>query len=274
MIFLLKILIFLNSLIFSQITNDYKKMIEQALEMQEQINLSRDIRIERISGSVKIVSDEGENTLTDNYQYPLESGDLIKTGYDGSAIVYIDNLAAIKIERNSEFEITDNYDEPVFTLNLGSLVAKVEKAVKKKFQFKIKTLQAVCAVRGTEFAIEQSKFSGESIFAVFDEGEIYIFPAEAEDDESKMIKLSKNSEVIFSPQSKNRRVTKISKMLRYKNNLADVKKRILTHKKLWKRFSDEQRVKYRNMLFKKKEINRKKTSPRAIKNKTQRKKDL
>jgi hypothetical protein len=256
---ILKILIIFNSLSFSQDINEYKKKMQQALQLQDQINSQRDIRIERISGNVKVISAEGEEKdLKNNYQYPLESGDIIKTGYDGSAMIYIDNIAAMKLDRNSEFEITDNSNEPVFSLNFGSLISKVEKFVKKKIQFKIKTIQAVCAIRGTEFAVEHSKLSGESIFAVFDEGELSIFPIDAEDDETKAIKLLKNSEVVFSNQTKNRRVTKISRMSRYRNNFMDIRKRFLSHKKNWKRFTNEQRIKYRNLLFmKKNELNSK-----------------
>jgi hypothetical protein len=227
-------------------------MIEQALETHQAQNIFRDIRIERIDGSVRIITPDGmETDLNDNYQYPLESGDIIKTGYNGTAIVYIDNIAAINIDRNSEFEVSDNSNEPVFTLNFGSIISKVEKMLKQKFQFKIKTIQAVCAVRGTEFAIEHSKLTGESVFGVFDEGEIVVYPGE-EEDETKAIRVSKNSEVVLSNQTKNQRVVRISRMLRYKNFLTNLRKKMIIHKKRWKRFKENERIKYRNMLFMKK----------------------
>jgi hypothetical protein len=240
----------LNSISLAQKIDDYKKMLEQVLETHQA--QFRDIRIERIDGSVRIITPDGmETDLNDNYQYPLESGDIIKTGYNGTAIVYIDNIAAINIDRNSEFEVSDNSNEPVFTLNFGSIISKVEKMLKQKFQFKIKTIQAVCAVRGTEFAIEHSKLTGESVFGVFDEGEIVVYPGE-EEDETKAIRVSKNSEVVLSNQTKNQRVVRISRMLRYKNFLTNLRKKMIIHKKRWKRFKENERIKYRNMLFMKK----------------------
>lgn len=254
-IFLTVFLVF-NSYLFSQKEDDqmlqYRKLMEQALKYSENLNQNIDLRIERLRGSVKVISNTEEQTdLLDNYQYPLEVGDTIKTGPDGTVDIYINDIGVIRIEKNSEFEVEDISDELIFSLNFGSLVSKIEKTLKKKFSVKIRTPSAVCGIRGTEFAIEHSKFNNESIFGVFDEGELIVWQGEEESDENA-IKISKNSEVIINPQSKRQRVVKMQKLLRFKNYLLQSKQKLLLYKKRWKRFDDTTKQKYRNMLFKKK----------------------
>lgn len=233
--------------------NKYKKMMEEALKMEGNAsNHAIDIRVERVNGSVSILTVNGEEiALTDNYQYPLEAGDMVKTGYDGYANIYINNIGIINIQRNSEFEITDPSSDIIMTLSIGSIVSKIENLIKQKMSLKIKTPQAVIGVRGTEFAIEYSKFSKEVIAGVFDEGEISVYPGESED-ENKLIKVSKNMEVSVTPDSKRNRVLPLSRLLKYRSTIALAKKNLLLHKKKWKRFNEFQRQKFRESLFKKK----------------------
>ncbi|MGC8728290.1 MAG: FecR domain-containing protein [Elusimicrobiales bacterium] len=234
--------------------NQYKKMLDQALKMQESQNASSgamDIRIERIGGNVKVITSyEEEADLTDNYQYPLEAGDTIKTGYDGYANIYINNIGVIRLERNTEMEITEPSNDMVFSLFLGSVVSKMESLNKSKMSLKIKTPSALVAVRGTEFAAEYSKFQDETSAAVFDEGEVVLYPGENED-EAKAIKITKNSETSLTSSSKRVKVTKLSKFLKYKRSLTEAKKNLIAHKKKWKKFDNEHRQKFREALFKK-----------------------
>ncbi len=242
-----------SGLIFSQ--NDpsyYKKMIDEALKLQESQNqLHADIRIERIKGIVKIItSDEKEIELKDNLQYPLESGDIIKTGYDGETYIYINNTGVIKIERNTELEITETFSPSIFTLFTGAIISKIEKLKNQLAAIKIKTPSAVIGVRGTEFAITHTKFGNKTVTGVFDEGEVAVYPGE-EENESTMIKLTKNTEVTISPETKRYKVTALLTLNTHKSKIFGIRKKLLTHKKKWKRFTEEQRMKFRQILYKK-----------------------
>jgi len=228
-------------------------MLDEALKMQEQQQGSgeMDIRIERVKGNVKIItSSEEEVSLTDNYQYPLEAGDVIKTGYDGYAQIFVNNIGIIGIDRNTEFEISEPSNDMIFTLDIGAIVSKFENLIKNKMSLKIKTPSAVIGIRGTEFGVEYSKFGEETTAGVFDEGEISVYPGETED-ENQAIKIGKNMEVSLNPSSKRAKVIKMAKLMKYRRNIIEARKNIIKHKKYWKRFDRLQRQKYREMLFKK-----------------------
>ncbi|MEF3280085.1 MAG: FecR family protein [Elusimicrobiota bacterium] len=248
-------LIFIHNFLFSQLyaqdISQYKKMIEEALKAQDSSGVDVDIRIERVTGDVKVVSQDGEEiSLTDSYQYPLEIGDIIKTGYNGGANIYIDNFGIIRLDRNSEFEVSDTSNDMIFTLNFGAIISKIEKLA-KKMTLKVKTPAAVCGIRGTEFAIEVSKLGGESSFGVFDEGEIHVYPGE-EENEQQVLKVLKNMEVMIDPKSKRQKIVKIQRMLKFKRYIIESKNKLITHKRNWKKFDLMQRQKYRELLFKRK----------------------
>ncbi|MGC8867835.1 MAG: FecR domain-containing protein, partial [Elusimicrobiales bacterium] len=181
---LLYVFLFLKSLSFSQNVNieDYRKMIEEALSRQQGDRGGRttEFRIERVGGSVEILSMGGEKAhLSNNYQYPLEVGDIIRVGYDGEANIYINNIGVIKVLRNTEFEISETQGEDILSLNYGSIVSRIER-FKNSYTFKVKTPSAICNIKGTQFAIEHNKLSRESIFGVIDEGEIEVYAGENE----------------------------------------------------------------------------------------------
>ncbi len=265
------ILFFLN-LSFSQNVNidDYKKMIEQALSTQqtERGGKMAELRIERVKGKVEI-SAMGEESvsLQDNYQYPVEVGDVIKVGYDGEVNIYIDNIGIIKLLRNTELEVSEAEGDHILLLAYGTIVSKIEKI--KKYTFKVKTPSALCSVKGTQFAVEHNKLSGESVFGVIDEGEIVVYPGEQES-ENNLYRVSKNQEIVINPSSKRWRVSNLSRLSIHRARLYAMKKTLLDHKKKWRRFTQSQIIKYRQKLFTKVKTdnkNFKKTDNKNLRNK-------
>jgi len=232
--------------------DQYKQMIEEALNSDSKSSaLSPDIRIERISGTVNIsTSYEEETTLSNNYQYPIETGDVIKTASDGAVNIYINNTGIIRLERNSEIEISDASNDIIFSLSSGIMIAKIER-LKERMTLRVKTPQALCVISGGEFAIEHTKFKNETVAGIFDEGEMKVYPGEDENEEN-LLKLSKNNEVSLSSDSRHKRVIKLSKLSSYKRYISDDKKRLINYKKKWKRFSASEKEKYRQSLFAKK----------------------
>lgn len=234
--------------VFSQTVQDYRKIIEQALSQQQSVSqYSFDVRIERANGSVEVISmGEEKAFLKDNYQYPVEAGDVIKTGYDGDAYLYINNFAALSIPRNTELEVTETQGELVFSLIYGSVVGRLEKNA--KIVLKIKTPSATSLVKGTQFAIEHIKLSAESVLGVIDEGEMEVYPL-SEENNTNLYKLSKNQEIVINPSSKRFKVSNISRLSKHKSKTLLIKKRLSLHKAKWKMFTNQERVKYRQKLF-------------------------
>lgn len=236
--------------LFSQTLQDYRKLLEEALSQQNLAQQRFDVRIERITGTVEVFSITGETAkLLDTYQYPVEVGDTIRTGYDGEANIYINNFAIIHLTRNSEIELTEIEREGIISLMYGTLLAKIEKT-KNRFLLKIKTPLALCNVKGTEFAVQHNKLSNESVFGVMDEGEIDVYPGEEEND-GNLYRVLKNQEITITPSTKRYKVGSLSKLLRYKSKIASIKKSFMTHKRKWKSFTQQERIKYRERLFSK-----------------------
>jgi hypothetical protein len=89
--------------------SQYKQMLEEALNSEGSTQHGdSDVRIERISGTVKVSNSyEKEVSLPNNYQYPLESGDTVKTASDCAAYIYINNGGIIRVGRNTEIELSN-----------------------------------------------------------------------------------------------------------------------------------------------------------------------
>lgn len=239
---------------FAQENVDYNALMEQAMKMQQYANSNIDVRIKRVSGDVKIKSSDSEDfvQIEDNAYYPLEVDDVIKTGSNGYAEIYFEDIGAIKIDRNTEIEVgsLDSSDTNLF-LKVGAVISKIQKSVKKKLSLSIKTPTAVCAIRGTEFAVEHSPFNNESIFGVFDEGVITVMPL-SDEKASEGLNIEKGNELIISPNSKRYKVTRLSRLSKHRAALIQIRKNINLYRTKWKRLSPEKREYLRNVLLKKK----------------------
>ncbi|RLD17620.1 MAG: hypothetical protein DRI36_03350 [Caldiserica bacterium] len=103
----------------------------------------------------------------------LYIGDIVRTGKDGSAeIVFSDgNIVELTPFSKLKIEKIDVEKGEKLELEIGGVLIKVEKGK----GFEIKTRHAVCAVRGTEFAVSVSKenthvgvFSGKILLRHYD----------------------------------------------------------------------------------------------------------
>jgi len=84
----------------------------------------------------------------------LYTGDIIRTGKKGKAEIVFTDGNIVELTPSSKLKIgkiTGNKQE--LNLNMGGVLIKV----KRGEGFQIATRHAVCAVRGTEFAVEVSK---------------------------------------------------------------------------------------------------------------------
>ncbi|GAB4030333.1 MAG: hypothetical protein Fur0012_06110 [Elusimicrobiota bacterium] len=267
---------------------EYKKLVEQLMKMKaegasaEQASSSQfEAVIRKTAGTVSVKSsDDSEfKSVDDSGYYPLDPDDTVKTGTDGYAEIYFSDRGLIKLNRNSEIEIRslEQEDSNIF-LKAGSLVAKFEKNLKKKFSLSLHTPTAVCAVRGTEFGAEYSLFNKESTFGVYDEGEIAVSQLDKEGKSQEEIKVDKGSEITLSPDTKRQRVVKLSRLAKYRPMLLEIRKRHPLYKKRWRPMDRVRREKMRALLMKRKsrieeEEQVKKPEPRkkAVKKKINRK---
>src|SRR5208282_1193570 len=155
-------------LIFSFVSseNSYaanEKMLSAAAEL--------DIRVISIAGDVTVIyHDRGKEGVPATEGMPLEAGDRLKTGAESRVEVGMDANSVIDLGPNSDLTISSvERKAAAFDLSLGSLLAKIKTGLfGNDGSMEVRTPFAVAAVRGTEFAVENSKDNGANI-GVFDE---------------------------------------------------------------------------------------------------------
>ena len=243
-----------------------------------------DARVKRISGGVRVKDAGSEEWATLSGEMPLDSGDSIKTS-DGVAEVYLDDKGAITVGRNTELEISSlGKSESAFTLKFGSIAAKIQHFLDEKLKMQVRTPSAVCAVRGTEFAVEYSQLGKDTGVAVFDEGRVAVSPLAENGQAQSEYLVEKNTELTFTPSQKRFRPGPVSRMSRYKTSIMAMRTRVNVLRKTWKPVSSARKTAIRDRVFKRNVIRREidntprvnkksKRAPRvkkALKNKTKR----
>ncbi|PKP62195.1 hypothetical protein CVT91_00320 [Candidatus Atribacteria bacterium HGW-Atribacteria-1] len=123
--------------------------------------------VNSVSGEVKSLKKNSQDWTMVVKDDIFSSGDIIKTFADGSCEVYLIDGTIFDIGPNSLLKIDDLHGEDsflkraIFDLEMGELLSEIEKGL----DYRVRTPQAVCAVRGTKFAVKAGK---ESRVAVFD----------------------------------------------------------------------------------------------------------
>lgn len=133
-------------------------------------------RLTEASGAATVYTAEFPEGLPAEPDMPLEAGDRISTGEDGSVELALDKGAhLISLRPNSDFTLVSSQRAAAeFKLALGSLLAKIQKLA-AGHSLKVRTPAAVAAVRGTEFGVEvAAENPDETHVAVFDEGQVEV----------------------------------------------------------------------------------------------------
>ncbi len=252
---------------------DYRKMMEQMMKSgnySQAQTQSWDARLKVISGTVMVKTVDGDEWSKITGEMPLDPNDMVKTSADGLAEIYLDDKGAMSLGRNTELEISSlEQEDAVFSLNFGSLVAKLKHFLNEKHRFKVRTPSAVCAVRGTEFAVEYSQLSKEFSAGVFDEGRVAVTQEDESGGTPQEYLLEKNNEIVFSPTQKRLRVTPLSRLGRHRTAISNMRKR-LPALKGWKPRSLERRAALRDQALKRKVIRKQLKSSAAPAGKTAR----
>lgn len=237
-------------------SDEYRKMLDEAMKSGGPAGgqpVQWDARLKKISGEVLLKSSEAaEWVAVGSAEVPLEPDDSIKTGSSGAAEIYLENQGVIALGRNTEFEVrTMEKEETSFKLVLGSLIAKIEKFAMKKRRLSVRTPSAVCAVRGTEFAVEHSRFNDETAAAVYDEGSVAFMPLGKDGKEVGEYILEPNTEIFASAQIKRYKAVRLSRMMKHRRQMTKNRERVRALRKNWKPLSMERREAIRRAALRK-----------------------
>ena len=235
---------------------EYRKMVEQAMKSgnyAQPETQSWDARLKVISGTVMVKTAEKDEWSKIEGEIPLDPNDVVKSSSDGLAELYLDDKGVISLSRNTEVEIASlEQEDAVFSLNFGSLVAKVKHFLNEKHKMKVRTPAAVCAVRGTEFAVEYSVMSKEAAVGVFDEGRVAVTQADDAGGGQEYLR-EKTTEIVLNPTQKRIRTVPLSRMSRHRGALTGARKRLLALKG-WRPRSAAKRAELRDRALKRKVI--------------------
>ena len=150
-------------------------------------------------------------------------------------------------------------------MKFGNLAAKIQHFLNEKFKMQVRTPSAVCAVRGTEFAVEYSQLGKETGVAVFDEGRLAVSPLDEKEQPKSEYMLEKNTELTFTPTQKRFRPVPLARMARYRTSVAAMRLRLTTMKKTWKPVSSARKEAIRAKIFKRNVIRREINNPGSVK---------
>jgi hypothetical protein len=130
-----------------------------------------DARLTAVTGEVVVHPAGGGDEVEAEADMPLEEGDRVVTSADSTAELSLDGGSLITLSANSDFTLEDTRKSAsIFSLALGSLIAKIEKLGAQNLS--VRSPSSVAAVRGTEFGVD---VEGEgSHVGVFDEGRVEV----------------------------------------------------------------------------------------------------
>ncbi|MBI5629586.1 MAG: FecR domain-containing protein [Elusimicrobia bacterium] len=203
-----------------------------------------DFRLMDVQGSVTVYTQEEPGGAAAQAGLPLEAGDRVSAGPNGSAEIGIGGKSLIALKSGSEIVLSS--PQPggaLIELGLGSLLAKLEPLLPGQ-SLRVRTPTAVAAVRGTEFGVEFSAEEKETLVGVFDEGRV-----EVSGGSGAMETLQANQETSISEGKPPLQPYVLRRLARQRAFMRAIPKRLRRMAKEWKALPPAQRRALRRRAF-------------------------
>lgn len=193
---------------------------------------SWDARLTAVTGEVVVHPADGGEESAAEADMPLEQGDRVVTGAGAEAEIALDDGSLITLRENSDFTLEKTAkSESVFSLALGSMLAKIQKLGTQRLQ--IRTPSSVAAVRGTEFGVEVE--GEQSHVGVFDEGRVEVSGS------GGMQVLTPNQETSVAKGQPPRKAAPLKRFLVHRARMQAQLRRLRTIRRNWKKLPPAQR---------------------------------
>lgn len=205
-----------------------------------------DARVVEAKGDVTFFSADEAEGMPAAPDLPLQEGDRLKVGPESSAEIAIDDGSLVRLRENTDFVYRSAKPEAlVFELSLGGLLAKIRKLAAGE-SVQVRTLTAVAAVRGTEFAVEiDAEKPDDTYVGVFDEGKVEVTSASGG---AALLSASQETKV-----TRGQRPTPAYQLLRLARHRAfmrqQMRRRAAALGARWKRLDPVQRLELRQKAF-------------------------
>lgn len=216
-----------------------------ALPAGAQEEADYDSRVTGVTGEVTVFSaDQAAEGVPADVDMPLDPGDRVTTGPDGTCEIALDGEHAITLKENSSFTLSQpRKAETIIELTVGSLLAKFSKLLGGQ-TIKVRTPTAVAAVRGTELGVDVE--GDESHFGIFDEGKVEIESAGGRET------LITNQETKVMKGARPLPPYQLQRLMRHRRFMRNVlKKRPGSLRKAWRRLPPQDRARMRREIIQK-----------------------
>ncbi len=204
-------------------------------------------RFGEMSGDVQLLSQGAVDWIDAHTDLPLQSGDQIRVGDDGEAVLVMSDHALWTLRANSEAAIGyTTSTEGRLSLRTGTLLGKVLPQNGLSQEWRFETPTAVCAVRGTEFVIAHDDEEGTHL-GVF-EGVVEMGAAESAAGEGTLVMIRANEEGLLRHGQALRKLNQHSFWIRQQQHrLPLLRQRLQRVRDTWSPFTPS----YRNELRRK-----------------------
>jgi hypothetical protein len=208
-----------------------------------------DARVTAVEGEVLLTDSSGESSLLEA-DSPVEAGDLVDVPSDGRVEIALADDSVMEFGGGSRFTVGSiEKKDSFFDLAYGLVVAKLNWSKRFGYRLRIRSPNAVAAVRGTEFAVEVDE-AGETDIGVFDEGRVGVSGRSREDAGESM--LSPGQEIRFgrdASETRRPRVRKMERLAKHRGRVRHMNGRQKFLKQNWKRMPKQRRMEMRRKGF-------------------------
>jgi len=141
--------------------------------------LAGEAKILTLSGNVEARQTREGQWAPASVNLEIPEGGAVRTGADGSAVLYMPNKTKVWLRESSALEVEQRQTlSSRLALMFGKMKIRVPHLMRKE-KFEVRTPAAVCAVRGTEFTMEATEDGKMNLQVLFGEVKLkYTVPPE------------------------------------------------------------------------------------------------
>jgi hypothetical protein len=203
-------------------------------------------RFGKVTGTVQIVPQGSSRWIDAHIDLPFELGDEIRVGEDSEAELSVARNALWIVQANSDLIVGQTTtQEGHLTLKQGTLIGKVGPAANgAEGSWEFETPMAVCAVRGTEFALLHSEEDGTHL-GVF-KGSVGMTPAETATQSFQTVMINAHEEGVLEKKKTFKKMTAWTPLLQAQaKRLQKLQKRFQAIADVWSPFTEAYREELR-----------------------------
>lgn len=209
----------------------------------------REAKIMELEGEVLIFYQGSKDWAGAETDSPLEAGDRIKTGPDSRTELSLDGEVLFDLGENSELVLNGlALSRSSLALKAGFLLGKIQAALSKDRVLEVRTVNAVCAVRGTELAVSLDPETSATEVGVF-EGKVHVAGLDDSGKRTGEVLLGPEQETEIRPGRRPIAPRRLKSFVRHRERMKRVRGRLAAVRKDWRGLPPEKRKELRQKFL-------------------------